>query len=176
MTPDVAEGPVLGQTQFQSSPSSLEHVGSIATGAGFTLTAAFSGTRALLKEVGEEIASTVSGGLTDISKALKNLPNMVKNLKASKSLVELSRAQTKRITKIQEIAHNWNVRNTLSGELLDSGHITKIQDGIEGLTKHSQALQNSLNNPNLNSATRKAIQEAIDSANDLINKGNSLIK
>ena len=97
-------------------------------------------------------------------------------MNAAKNVINLSRSQLGRISKIKEIAHNWEVRKTLSGEILDSGHITKIKEGIVGLIKHRRSLQNSLNNSKLNSATRNAIQGSIDTATDLIERGKKLIE
>jgi len=91
------------------------------------------------------------------------------------SIANLTKSQLSRIRHIEEIAHNWNVRKTLSGELLDPGHIKKIKEGVGGLQKHSQSLQNSLNNPNINAATREVIQKAIDTATGLINRAKSLV-
>lgn len=84
-------------------------------------------------------------------------------------------AQEARIRTIDEIAHNWQTRNTLSSDRLDEGHIIKIENGIKALEKARNALQNSLNNPNLNTITRTAIQARIDAANQLINRANYLL-
>ncbi|SHL17811.1 RHS repeat-associated core domain-containing protein [Desulfatibacillum alkenivorans DSM 16219] len=105
---------------------------------------------------------------------LKGLLSKIKGI-FSKG-VKLTDAQAKRMKKIQEINHNFTVRKTLSGEMLDANHAKKISQAIDGLTKHKNALENSLKNPNLNSATRKAIQDSIDTANDIIGRGRSLIQ
>ncbi|HAA32457.1 MAG TPA: hypothetical protein DDW76_10420 [Cyanobacteria bacterium UBA11369] len=73
------------------------------------------------------------------------------------------------------MAHNWEVRRTLSGENLDPGHIEKIKNGIAGLEKAKNGLQNSLKNPNLDPVTRAAIQSRIDIATQLIDRANQLL-
>lgn len=89
--------------------------------------------------------------------------------------VQFFPSQAARIKTIDQIAHNWKVRKTLSGELLDQGHVTKIEEGINALEKAKTALQHSLRNPKLNQATRKAIQSNIDNANNLIIRAKELL-
>jgi RHS repeat-associated protein len=89
--------------------------------------------------------------------------------------VELSRSQAARIQTIKEIAHSWKVRNNLSGDMLDAGHIEKLKNGITGLERSIASLQKSLNNPNLNRATKTAINQAIEEAETLINVAKGLV-
>jgi hypothetical protein len=72
-SPDIANAPDAG-TPLQDSPSMLEHVGNFAAGAGVGATFVRTGVKAGIKEVIEEVGSEVSGGLTDVTKAARNLP------------------------------------------------------------------------------------------------------
>jgi hypothetical protein len=96
-------------------------------------------------------------------------------LNAINGTVELGTRQAARINTIKEIAHNWKVRNTLSGDVLDAGHIEKIQNGIRGLERSVAVLRNGLNRPGLNRATRKALEEAIEEAETLINAAKEVL-
>jgi hypothetical protein len=84
-------------------------------------------------------------------------------------------AQQSRINKIDEIAHNWAARKTLSGEILDAPHRNKIREGVQGLRKAREALQNTLKNPNLDPVTKVAIQSRINTATQLIERAEQLI-
>jgi len=106
------------------------------------------------------------------SKAVVKMVSKLFVKKVARSAVNLSRAQANRLKSIYEIAHNWKVRKTLSGENI---HIQKIQEGIQGLANHRDALIKSLDNPTLNDATREAIQQGINTANELITKATKLL-
>ena len=94
---------------------------------------------------------------------------------AGAGAVQLTNAQAAIIRTIDELAHNWKVKKTLSGEILDPGRIKKIEEGMRGLDKAKTALQSSLQNPNLTQTTSKAIQLRIDTVNRLITRAKELL-
>jgi hypothetical protein len=90
---------------------------------------------------------------------------------------KLSKAQTARVKKINEIEHMLISHKNLSGDpnFLDEGHLIKLRGARQGLTKNRDALQKSLSNRNLDSDARDLIQERVDTANSLIDRINELV-
>ncbi|MDR1180350.1 MAG: hypothetical protein LBL13_00005, partial [Bacteroidales bacterium] len=118
------------------------------------------GTQLVKEAVEETIESGVKRGVDDVGKAA----------------AELTASQAKSVNKIQEIEHMLTSRNNLSGELLDGGHITKLQNARTGLEREVQSLQNSLKNPNLTNEQRVTLQNSINKAQSVISKINELIQ
>jgi hypothetical protein len=87
----------------------------------------------------------------------------------------LTPAQIVNMRKIDEISHLLQSRNNLSGQILDAGHVTKLQNARTGLTKSRNGLQGSLNNPYLPPTARGLIQSKINHANNLVNRINKLV-
>jgi len=85
-------------------------------------------------------------------------------------------AQEARLKTIKEIIHNLEVRKSLTGEILDTGHIIKLENNRKGLIKAINALKNSLKNPNLGSREREIIEEVIQKAEEVINRIDELLK
>jgi RHS repeat-associated protein len=123
---------------------------------------------------GAGVATAAAGAAAEAGAAAASGAAAVAGV-APKAADLLTMAQRARFDKIGEIAHNWSIRQTLSGNLLDPGHVTKIREGLVGLTRSRDALINSLRNPNLNAEVKLLLQQSIDTANDLITRGSSLI-
>ncbi len=68
------------------------------------------------------------------------------------------------------------MKKTLSGKLLDDPHVTKIKQGVQGLRKAREALQKTLTNPNLDPVTKVAIQSRINTATQLIERAEQLLR
>ena len=77
--------------------------------------------------------------------------------------------QAARVSTVNEIVHNWNARGTLqaTGQVL-AQHAQKIREGMGGLQKAATALQNSLNNPNLDPKNRAVLEKALQTAQKYI--------
>jgi valyl-tRNA synthetase len=105
-----------------------------------------------------------------IGKAYKWFANLFK-----KPIV-FTPAQESRLKTIKEIIHNIEVRKSLSGEVLDAGHIEKLKNHRRGLEKAVNALRNSLRNPNMDSRVKEAIEESIKNAEDVLRRINELLK
>ena len=98
----------------------------------------------------------------------KNITDKVRN--------DLSRSQERAINNIDEKIHNLEVRDTLSGDLLDETHIKKLTEYNAGLDRDIASLENSLKNPNLSTDVRDAIQDKVNIANAIQNRIKSLLK
>jgi len=101
---------------------------------------------------------------------------LMKSIWTEKSAVTLTRSQQKYFNKIDEIQHNVDVRKSLTGDNLDDGHIIKLTNHRIGLNKSINGLKNSLKNPNLDSATKTAINNKITQAQNMVNRIDELLE
>jgi len=104
----------------------------------------------------------------------KKTYNWFKNIFTKQAL--FTPAQEARLKKIKEIIHNIEIRKSLSGEILDAGHIAKLKNHKIGLQKAMQALKNSLKNPNLGTKEREIIEQSVERAEEVIRAIDDLLK
>ena len=104
----------------------------------------------------------------------KKTYNWFKNIFTKQAL--FTPAQEARLKKIKEIIHNIEVGKSLSGEILDAGHIAKLENHKIGLQKAMQALKNSLKNPNLGTKEREIIEQSVERAEEVIKAIDDLLK
>jgi len=97
--------------------------------------------------------------------------NNIVKLNKIANKVNLTRGQRARINTIKEISHNWEARKTISGNLLDAGHVQKIKEGLSGLGKARDALYKSAGNPKLSKMQREVLSGYVNHADSLIFKG-----
>jgi len=88
----------------------------------------------------------------------------------------LTSSQLSNVKTISEISHNLRVRNTLSGTILDPGHIEKIKNNIQGLRKALTSIEGSLQNRNLTQEARDILITAQEEAISLIQRGTELLE
>ena len=88
----------------------------------------------------------------------------------------LTSSQLSNVTTVAEISHNLTVRKTLSGTVMDQGHIEKIKNNVVGLQKALVSIQGSLQNKNLSQEARTILLTAQDEATKLIQRGTELLE
>ncbi|SDZ68865.1 toxin 28, partial [Evansella caseinilytica] len=115
--------------------------------------------------------------LVDVNKA-----NMMKAEKiASEGISNLTRAQKRNLDTLDNIINKHLTEKDFSGTLRDLqgnpvpkpggghwNHLQEMQDSYKGLIKIRKGLEGSLNNPQLNAATREVLQDGLDKANKYI--------
>jgi hypothetical protein len=112
--------------------------------------------------------------IVDLAKGIDNTSDAVTNL---------SRAQQRNLDTLDNITNKHLTDKDFSGTLRDlqgnpvpkpSGgywdHIQEMKDSYNGLIKIRRGLEGSLNNPNLDDATRKVLTDGLDDANKYIKK------
>ena len=129
-------------------------------------------------------ASDISGGVkTAKSKVDKDTNTKVSNENLTNGTVNVTRAQQRNLETLDNIVNKHLTDKDFSGTLRDLqgnpvpkpgggywNHLQEMQDSYKGLVKIRKGLEGSLNNPNLDAATRKVLQDGLDKANKNIKK------
>jgi hypothetical protein len=107
--------------------------------------------------------------------AQSNIIKLFDRFKSITKISGLTRAHAKNIDKINEIFHNVTVRRSLSGDILDSGHIEKLYNHRRGLIRAVNGLKGSLNNPKLSWRVRRLLKKKISLGESMIRRIDELL-